>query len=89
MDVSCYCIVPSPADGEEHTAMTTDASSSELEARGLVRSELEPLRATLDEFREGFLDDLHAMERRLIRTMVGTMLGGVLTIALIAVAVSA
>ena len=69
--------------------MTTDASSSELEARGLVRSELEPLRATLDEFREGFLDDLHAMERRLIRTMVGTMLGGVLTIALIAVAVSA
>ena len=43
------------------------------------------------EFRERFLDDLHAMERRLIRTMVGTMLGGILTtgvIGLIVLAVS-
>ena len=68
--------------------MTADASS-ELEARGLVRSELEPLRATLDEFREGFLDDLHAMERRLIQTMLGTMLGGMMAAAAIAAAASA
>ena len=47
--------------------------------------------ARLQGFRERFLDDLDAMERRLIRTMVGTMLGGVLTtgvIGLIVLAVS-
>ena len=70
--------------------MAPDASS-ELDAGALVRCELEALRATLHEFRDSFLDDLDAMERRLIRTMVGTMLGGVLTsgvIGLIVLAVS-
>ena len=73
--------------------MTADGSS-ELEAGGHVRCELESVPAILHdfrEFRERFLDDLHAIERRVIRTMVGTMLGGILTtgvIGLIVLAVS-
>ena len=43
----------------------------------------------LDDIRDGFVADLHAMERRMIRTMVGTMLGGVLTVAVIGLIVLA
>ena len=69
--------------------MIADSSSRDHYARGMVRSEFEPLFAALDDFRQGFIDDLHAMERRLILTMVGTMLGGVLTMALIGMTIVA
>ncbi len=68
--------------------MTPDACG-ELDAGALVRCELEALRATLHEFRDSFLDHLDAMERRMIRTMVGTMLGGILAIGLIGLIVLA
>ena len=68
--------------------MSPDAACREPDARSLASPELEELLAKLDEFRDGFLADLHAMERRMIRAMVCTMLGGVLTIAVIGLIVS-
>ncbi|MXZ46079.1 MAG: hypothetical protein F4Z08_03645 [Chloroflexi bacterium] len=64
------------------------AACREPYARNLVRPEFEELLTKLDDFRDGFVADLHAMERRMIRTMVCTMLGGVLTIAVIGLIVS-
>lgn len=68
--------------------MSSDAACREPYGHNPGSPELEDLLAKLDEFRDGFLADLHAMERRMIRTMVCTMLGGVLTIAVIGLIVS-
>ncbi|MYE32360.1 MAG: hypothetical protein F4X80_06885 [Chloroflexi bacterium] len=67
--------------------MSADVACREPDARNLVSPEFEALRATLRGFTESFLADLDAMERRMIRTMVCTMLGGVLTVAVISVIV--
>lgn len=72
--------------------MSPDAACREPYAQSLVSPELEDLLAKVDEVRDGLLAGLDAMERRLIRTMVCTMLGGVLTVAgigLIVLAVAA
>lgn len=69
--------------------MSTDATCRESHAWNRISPELDELLAKVDEVRDGFLADLHAMERRMIRTMVGTMLGGVLTVAAIGLIVLA
>ena len=69
--------------------MSPDAACREPDARDLVSPGFEALRASLRDFTERFRADLDAMERRLIRAMVCTMLGGVLTVAVIGLIVLA
>lgn len=69
--------------------MSPDTACREPDPRNIVAPEVDDLLAKLDDIRDGFVADLHAMERRMIRTMVGTMLGGVLTVAVIGLIVLA
>lgn len=63
--------------------MSPESACCEPDARSIVSPDLNAIRGTLREVTEGFLAELDAMERRMIQTMVCSMLGGVMTVAVI------
>ncbi len=69
--------------------MSPESACCEPDARGIVSPDLNAIGGTFREVTEGFLAEMDAMERRMIQTMVYSMLGGVLTVAMIGLIVLA
>jgi len=69
--------------------MSPESACCEPDARSIVSPDLETISGTPREFTEGFLAEMDAMERRLIQTMVCSMLSGLLTVAVICLIVLA